>query len=112
MENLKLYTFFVIKEGSSIQFQNIEGIPVEQVVSDEEIKATNLLKEKYKNNKANIFKVCSQGITEINSAIPKEQISSTKKKEFFNQIKLFSDKFVKSIKDKETLSKMLTKYGN
>lgn len=112
MDNLKLFTFFVIKEGSSIQFQNIEGIPVEQVVSDEEIKATNLLKEKYKDNKANVFKICSQGIKEINSTVPKEQTSSIKKKEFFNQIRLFSDKFVKSIKDKEVLSKMITKYGS
>lgn len=112
MENLKLYTFFVIKEGSSIQFQNIEGIPVEQIVSDTEIKATDFLKEKYKNNKANIFRICSQGIAQINSTIPKEQTPSTKKKEFFNQIKLFSDKFVKSIKDKEMLSRMLIKYGN
>ena len=110
MDNLKLFTFFVIKDGSSIQFQNIEGIPVEQVISDQETKAIDKLKEKYKDFKANIFKICNQGIKEINATIPQEEVKTVKKKDFINQLKLFKDKFIKSKIDGKILDKMLKKY--
>lgn len=110
MNDLKLYTFFVIKKGSSIRFENIQGIPVEQIVSENYEKAVSFLKDKYKNYEANIFEICSQGIKEINQTIPKEQTRITKKKEFLNQLKFFSDKFVKFKKDKDVLNKLIMKY--